>query len=114
MKKESLLKHVNSEQHSLASDIQIKSELGAVPYFQNICDRKPIGKSAKKMAEKDRENTRVKFNSSYYLAKKERLFRDYPDLLELQKKNHVPIVDESYANAMATAEFTDYIALPYI
>ena len=62
------------------------------------------------MAEKDRENMRVKFNSAYYLAKKECPFRDYPDLLELQKKNHVPKVDESYANTTAAAEFTDYIA----
>ena len=62
------------------------------------------------MAEKDRENMRTKFNSAYYLAKKERPFRDYPDLLELQKKNHGPKVGESCANAMAAAEFTDYIA----
>ena len=61
------------------------------------------------MAEKDWENMRVEFNSAYYLAKKECPFRDCPDLLELQKKNHAPKVGESYANAMAMAEFTDYI-----
>ena len=37
-------------------------------------------------------------------------FRNYPDLLELQKKNYVPKVDESHASAMAVAELTHCIA----
>ena len=95
MKKDSIRKHVDSEQHRRPSEIQKKSKLGAVPYFQNICDRTLIGKSVKKMAEKDRENMRVKFNSAYYLAKKERPFRDYPNLLELQNQNHVSKVTQT-------------------
>ena len=62
------------------------------------------------MADKDRKNMRVKFNSAYYLAKKERPFRDYPDLLNLQIKNSVPKFGEIYANERAAAVFTDYIA----
>ena len=84
--------------------------MGAIPYLQSVVEETPIGKGLAKMAEKDRENMRVKFNSAYYLAKKERPFRDYPDLLNLQIKNSVPKFGESYAHDRAAAVFTDYIA----
>ena len=62
------------------------------------------------MAEKDRKQMRVKFNSPYYLAKRERPFRYYPDLLNLQAKNEIPKFGESYNNERAAALFTEYVA----
>ena len=50
-----------------------------------MVNENPIGKGFTIITE-DRENTRVKFNSLYYLVKKEHPFRGYPDLLKLQIK----------------------------
>ena len=110
VKKDSLSKHIQTDQHKKAEELQKKSDMGAIPYLQSVVEETPIGKGLAKMAEKDRENMRVKFNSAYYLAKKERPFRDYPDLLNLQIKNSVPKFGESYAHERAAAVFIDYIA----
>ena len=39
------------------------------------------------MEEKNRDSTRIKFNSAYYLGKMERHFSDYSSLIKLQRKN---------------------------
>ena len=110
MKKDILSKHIETGQHKDATKLQTKSDLGAIPYLQSVVKETSIGKGLSKLADKDRKNMRVKFNSAYYLAKKERPFRDYPDLLNLQIKNLVPKFVGSYANERAAAVFTDYIA----
>ena len=109
MKKDSVKKHVQNHQHQEAQRIQTRSEVGAIPYQQSIITSTPIGRGLQRMAEKDEKNMRVKFNSAYYLAKKERPFRDYPDLLKLQTKNNIPKFGESYNTDRAAAVFTDYI-----
>ena len=103
MRKDSLSKHIEIDQHKEATKLQMKSDLGAIPYLQSVVKETSIGKGLSKMADKDRKNMRVKFNSAYYLAKKERPFRDCPDLLNLQIKNSVPKFGESYANERAAA-----------
>ena len=55
----------------------------------------------------------MKFNSCYYLAKRERPFANYPHLLELQKKNDVKQIGKSYATGRAAGIFTDYIVQVY-
>ena len=45
-------------------------------------------------------------NSASYLAKKERPYSDFPDLIELQEKNGVKYCG-SYQNKRATANFVD-------
>lgn len=61
------------------------------------------------MKEIERASLRIKFNAAYYLAKKERLFSDYPDLLTLHTKNDVIQVGKAYITDRACALFTDYI-----
>ena len=72
--------------------IQTRSEVGAIPYQQSIITSIPIGRGLQRMAEKDKKNMRVKLNSTYYLAKKERPFRNYmlKNMLKLQTKNDIP------------------------
>ena len=41
------------------------------------------------MATRDKEVLENRFNSAYYLTKKERPYSDFPDLIELQEKNGV-------------------------
>ena len=57
----------------------------------------------------DKNLLRVKFNTTYYIIKKERPFADYPDLLKLQAKNGIENFGSSYGNADAKAYFGDYI-----
>ena len=44
------------------------------------------------------------------MAKQERPFSDFPDLLKLQEKNKTPGIKECYRNDRAVASFTDSIA----
>ena len=84
--KDSVSKHVKSEQHKLAIKKQQQSELGADVYRESV-----IAKSfLPKLSPKDRAGLRIKVNTVYHLIKNERPFTDYPKLLELQKKNFVP------------------------
>ena len=62
------------------------------------------------MCAQDKIACRILFNSAYYLAKQERPFSDFPDLLKLQEKNKTPGIKECYRNDRAVARFTDSIA----
>ena len=63
--------------------------MGAEVYLQSVLETTPIGRSLRKLQEKDKASLEVKFNIAYYLAKRERPFTDYPHLITLEKKNHV-------------------------
>ena len=69
----------------------------------------PIGTGFAKLREKDRKSLEVKFIAAYYLAKKERSFSDYQELLDLQEKNGVNNIGKSYRTDRPAAVFTDYI-----
>ena len=56
------------------------------------------------MAEKDKQTLTVRFNTAYYLAKNERPYSEFGDLLTLQKKNGVKTSD-MYRNERAGANF---------
>ena len=58
------------------------------------------------MATRDKEVLENRFNSAYYLTKKERPYNDFPDLIELQEKNGVKY-RRSYWNERAAANFVD-------
>ena len=58
------------------------------------------------MADHDKTTLQNRFNSSYYLAKSERPYSDFPGLLELQEKNGVKY-RASYCNERAAANFVD-------
>ena len=68
-----------------------------------------IAKSFLRLNPADKNSPRVKFNTTYYVIKKERPFTDYPDLLKLQAKNGIENFGSSYGNADANAYFGDYI-----
>ncbi|XP_057291390.1 zinc finger protein 862-like [Hydractinia symbiolongicarpus] len=108
--KDSVQKHTNSQQHKEAVELKKRSEMGAEVYAQSVLTTTPIGSGLRKMAASDKKNLRVKFNTAYYVAKKERPFSDYPDLLKLQLKNNVPKFGESYKHERAAATFTEHIA----
>ena len=59
------------------------------------------------MCDKDRDSLRVEFNTVYYIAKHEKVFTDYPNLLELQEqeKNNVQGIDRNYITDCATGVF---------
>ena len=58
------------------------------------------------MGTDDKKALVIKFNTAYYLAKNERLFSDYPELLKLQEKNEM----RDIGKAQKCAKFTEYIA----
>ena len=113
--KDSVSKHVKSEQHKLAIKKQQQSELGADVYRESVIANSAIAKSfLPKLSPKDRTDLRIKVNTVYHLIKNERPSTDYPKLLELQKKICVPeLLDNqiscSYATDDAGVLFGDYI-----
>ena len=49
VKKDSVLKHVNGEQHKMAVDLSNKSKMCAIPYQEAIIHNSPIDRSFQKM-----------------------------------------------------------------
>ena len=80
--------------------------MGASSFADKIVKSSPIGCGLTKMATRNKEVLENHFNSAYYLAKKERPYSDFPDLIELQEKNGVKYC-RSYQNKRATANFVD-------
>ena len=62
------------------------------------------------MGTDDKKALVIKFNTAYYLAKNERPFNDYPELLELQQKHGVRDIGKTYLTDKKYAEFSRYIA----
>ena len=69
----------------------------------------PLAQSFLKLNPADKDSLRVKFNTTYYVLKKERPFTDYPDLLNLQNKNGLKKLGANYATPDASAYFADCI-----
>ena len=66
------------------------------------------------MAEKDKQTLTIRFNTAYYLAKHERPYSEFGDLLTLQEKNGVKTSD-MYRNERAGAKFIDTIEVhPFV
>ena len=57
----------------------------------------------------DKDSLWTKFNTMYYVLKKERSFTDYPESFNLQTKNGISILGASYSTPDASAYFADYI-----
>ena len=53
-----------------------------------------------KMATCDNQVLENHFNSAYYLAKKERPYSDFPDLIELQEKMELSIAEATKTNEL--------------
>ena len=76
-----MVKHLKGKKHKRAADLQTKSEMGAEANEQNVVNVVPFFQGIVTMEEKDREPVTIKFNSALYLAKIERPFSDYDNLL---------------------------------
>ncbi|XP_028408661.1 zinc finger protein 862-like [Dendronephthya gigantea] len=111
VKKHSVQGHTNSIAHMEAKRIEDKSKMGIEAYMNRVVDETPIGQNFKNMcmSVKDRESLRIKFNSAYYLAKQERPFSDFSELLKLQSKNNILNIGESYTTDRAAAQFVNVI-----
>ena len=73
-----MIKHLKGEKHKRAANLQTKSEMGAEAYQQNVADVAQFFKGLWKWKKKTRQ--------TLYLAKMERPFSDYNNLLKLQIK----------------------------
>ena len=80
--------------------------MGASSFADEIIKNSPIGRGLTKMATRNKEVLENRFNSAYYLTKKERPYSDFPDLIELQEKNGVKY-HGSYQYKWAAANFVD-------
>ncbi len=95
-------KHVeNCDAHKEAIQLSKLADMGVKEYMQKVLDTTPIGRGMKRMiSSDDKTSMTIRFNTAYYLAKKERPFSDFEDLLALQDNVH----------DRQCAVFTEYIA----
>ena len=96
IKKDAVKSHIKSAMHKKAVNLQKRNQMGELPYFQTVVQNSQIGRGIRKICDKDRDSLRVKFNTAYYIAKHEKAFTDYPNLLELQEKNNVQGIGKNY------------------
>ena len=59
--------------------------MGAEVYSQAMTETNPIGRAVQKLQEKDKASLEMIFNITYYFAKRESPFLDYPHLITLEK-----------------------------
>ena len=89
VKKGSLEKYIKGDPHKYAANLFNKESVGASRFADEIVKSSPIGHGLTKMVTRNKEVSENHCNSAYYLAKKERPYSDFPDLIELQEKNGV-------------------------
>ena len=73
MEKDAVKKHVEScDAHKEAIRLSKLADMRVEGYMQDVLDTTPIGRGMKKMISADDKTMTIKFNTAYYLAKKER------------------------------------------
>ena len=72
--------------------------MGTSSFAEEIVKSSPIRRGLTKMATRDKEVLENRFNSAYDLAKKERPYSDFPDLIELLEKNGVKFAQAAKTN----------------
>ena len=98
-------KHVeNCDAHEEVIRLSKLADMGVEDYTQEVLETTPIGGGIKKMmSPNDKITMTIKFNMAYYLAKKERPFSDFEDLLALQGKNGLSNkITKAYRNDSST------------
>ena len=75
-------KHATSEMHKQATDLALKNECGTKRFAGNLHQKIFIGKLITKMNKNARKVFKNRFTIAYCLAKNEKLFADYQELLE--------------------------------
>ena len=86
IKKDELKSHLHTNQHKETKRLQKRSKMGTEVYSQAVIETNPIGRTVQKLQGKDKASLEMKFNTAYYLVKRERPFTDYPHLITLEKK----------------------------
>ena len=105
--KDAVEKHSKTEPHVHA--IKLSKKENFENFREEVVMNSQIAKSFLRLNPPDKNLLRVKFNTTYYVIKKEMPFTDYPDLLKLQAKNGIENFGSSYGNTDASAYFGDYI-----
>ena len=79
MEKDAAKKHVEScDAHKEAIRLRKLAGMRVEGYMQDVLDTTPIARGMKKMIPPDdKTSMTIKFNTAYYLAKKERPFSDF-------------------------------------
>ena len=103
VKKESVQYHKASSCHERALQIRSAKERAT----QNIPT--PIQEGFRKIDEATLVKMEKLFRTAYYIAKEERLFTDFPSLLQLQNLNGLSL-GETYQNDKAALEFISQIS----
>ena len=87
--KDAVEKHFKSEPHVPTIKLSKQENLGDESFCEEVVMNLQIAKSFLRLNPADKNSLQVKFNTTYYIIKKERPFTDYPDLLKLQAKNGI-------------------------
>ena len=87
IERDSINSYCLSEPHKEAAKLEMKSKSGATTYMESVIRNTPIGRAIKIMCNENRNICSVLSSSAYYLAKQERPFSDFSNLLKLQEKN---------------------------
>ena len=107
--KDAIEKHGKGEPHVPAVKLSKQSKLGVEVYRDSVIRNLPLAKRFLRLNPADKDSLWAKFNTTYYVLKKERPFTDYPDLLNLQIKKGISKLSASYSTTDACAYFADYI-----
>src|SRR5215469_14110903 len=101
-KKDSVVKHIQSEMHKYALNLKSKPE--------NLKDffKTPIGQVLKKTSNEEEEKVKKLIDISYFINKNELPLSKFAPLAELEKRHGVKL-GERYANQVMCAEFTTLI-----
>ena len=94
VKKNSVINHMNSDQHRMAVKLNLK-EILKTKYVDEYVNETPIGRGLNKLAVDDRKRMEHLFNASYTVCKEELSFTKYPPICELLEKCGVSL-GESY------------------
>lgn len=98
MKLENVKKHEQSQSH--------KDAAGA---FYAQVGPSPMEVALQSMEREELVQMKMLFNTAFYLVSAERPFRDFPALLDLQRKNSIPL-GKSYNNPKQAKTFVHFIA----
>ena len=98
VKKDSLEKHIKGDPHKYVANLFNEESMGASSFADEVVKSSPIGRCVTKMTTPDKEVLENHFNSAYYLAKKERPYSNFPDLIDLQEKMELSIAEATKTN----------------
>ena len=109
MKKETVRSHALSQSHIRAQQTYQRAVMAEDPAGDSKAVPGTVEFGVNLMTIAKRECVAARFNTAFYLAIKERLFRDFPSLVELQEKNGVR-PSTSYRSEVQAKQFVTYIA----